>query len=143
MRLWRISNYADLSGKGGLQFSARWHTRGRPIVYTAEHPALALLEVMVQPNIDTLPDTYQLLEIIAPEDIKVEVAEPKEGWEADIAYSRQLGDAWLAASRSALLMVPSAVVPRALNALINPRHPESSRIVVFRAETYARDKRLK
>ena len=47
MRLWRISNRASLSGDGGLLASARWHSRGKRIVYLADHPASALLEVIV------------------------------------------------------------------------------------------------
>ena len=48
MELWRISNYADLSGAGdGLLAAGRWHTRGRRIVYLADHPASALLEMLV------------------------------------------------------------------------------------------------
>jgi len=47
MELWRISNYADLSGAGGLQAAGRWHTRGKRIVYLADHPASALLEMLV------------------------------------------------------------------------------------------------
>ncbi|WP_155836914.1 RES family NAD+ phosphorylase, partial [Paraburkholderia mimosarum] len=43
MEFWRISNYADLRGIGGLRASGRWHYRGQPVVYLAENPALALL----------------------------------------------------------------------------------------------------
>lgn len=28
LTLWRISNYPDLSGKGGLEAEGRWHSRG-------------------------------------------------------------------------------------------------------------------
>jgi RES domain-containing protein len=52
MRLWRISNYADLSGEGGRRAEGRWHERGRPVVYLAEHAALALLETMVHLEIE-------------------------------------------------------------------------------------------
>ena len=52
MRLWRISNHASLTGEGGLYASGRWHTRGQRVVYLADHPASALLEVMVHLEID-------------------------------------------------------------------------------------------
>ena len=48
MRLWRISNYADLAGTGGLVDNARWHSKGRRIVYLADSPASALLELLVR-----------------------------------------------------------------------------------------------
>jgi RES domain-containing protein len=47
MELWRISNYADLSGAGGLRAAGRWHSQGKRIVYLADHPSSALLEMLV------------------------------------------------------------------------------------------------
>ena len=72
MRLWRISNHASLSGDGGLYASGRWHTRGRRVVYLADHPASALLEVMVHLEIDAedLPTHYQLLGVEVPDGLR-------------------------------------------------------------------------
>ena len=69
MRLWRISNHADLSGEGGRRVGGRWHERGRPVVYLSEHPALALLENLVHLEIDSedLPSGYQLLTVDVPD----------------------------------------------------------------------------
>lgn len=50
--LWRISNYEDLQGLGGLYTAGRWHPLGQRVVYLSEHPVLALLEVMVHLEID-------------------------------------------------------------------------------------------
>ena len=36
--LWRISTHPDLRGEGGLRAPARWHSKGRAVVYTAEAP---------------------------------------------------------------------------------------------------------
>ncbi len=73
MRLWRISNHASLSGEGGLYASGRWHTRGRRVVYLADHPAAALLEIMVHLEIDAedLPSHYQLLGVDIPDEMPV------------------------------------------------------------------------
>ena len=73
MWLWRISNHASLSGEGGLHASGRWHARGRRVVYLADHPASALLEVMVHLEIDAedLPSHYQLLGVDVPDGMRV------------------------------------------------------------------------
>ena len=74
MVLWRISNYADLRGMGGLRAPGRWHYAGQPIVYLAEHPALALLEILVHMEIagvGQLPDRYQLLRVEVRDDVPV------------------------------------------------------------------------
>ena len=73
MRLWRTSNHASLSGDGGLYASGRWHLRGRRVVYLADHPASALVEIMVHLEIDAedLPTHYQLLGVEVPNDVNV------------------------------------------------------------------------
>lgn len=65
MKLWEISNYTDLKGHGGLITPGRWHNMGVPVVYLAENPALAMLEVLVNFEIGAheVPDNYQLLEV--------------------------------------------------------------------------------
>jgi len=72
MQLWRISNYADLTGVGGLHASGRWHSRGRRIVYLADHPASALLEMLVHLDRDLIPNSYRLLRVMVPETIASE-----------------------------------------------------------------------
>src|SRR6476646_1268961 len=122
MRLWRISNHASLSGEGGLYAAGRWHTRGRRVVYLADHPASALLEVMVHLQIDAedLPSHHQLLGVDAPDDLpitRIDERELQANWREQAAITRQIGDNWLRAPTAALLSVPSAVVPEARNYL--------------------------
>jgi RES domain-containing protein len=135
MRLWRISNHASLSGEGGLHASGRWHTRGRRVVYLADHPASALLEVMVHLEIDPedLPSHYQLLGIDVPDGMRVMALadhELPEGWRTEVAPIRARGDEWLRAGATALLQVPSVIVPAAANYLLNPAHPDAARISI-------------
>src|SRR6202012_3547007 len=103
MELWRISNYADLSGIGGLRAAGRWHSQGRRIVYLADHPSSALLEMLVHIDRDLIPATYQLLRVSVPEDIAIEAvdAELSVDWRSETMASRELGDRWLDRSTSA------------------------------------------
>jgi RES domain-containing protein len=145
MRLWRISNYADLSGLGGLRYSARWHTRGHPILYTAEHPAGALAEFLVHLDREDIPDTFQLLtfevdDIVTPE--IVEVKRLPRGWINDPRVTRARGDEWLASGRGLLLRVPSSIVPDAYNVLVNPRHADARKMRIARVTKVPLDDRL-
>src|SRR5256885_4428385 len=106
MRLWRISNHASLSGDGGLHASGRWHSRGRRVVYLADHPASALVEVMAHLEIDAedLPTHHQLLGVEVPDDIAtrgVSETELPDGWREQIALTRTRGDDWLRAGATA------------------------------------------
>jgi RES domain-containing protein len=132
MELWRISNYADLSGIGGLRAAGRWHSQGRRIVYLADHSSSALLEMLVHMDRDLMPATYQLLRIVVPADIAVETidAELSQDWRSQTLTSREIGDRWLDRSASALLQVPSAISANGNNYLLNPEHPDAAKIAV-------------
>ena len=95
MELWRISNYADLSGIGGVRAAGRWHSQGRRIVYLADHPSSALLEMLVHMDRDLIPPTYQLLRIILPSAIAIETVRLDElplDWRTEPMANRELGD---------------------------------------------------
>lgn len=127
MKFWRISNYADLEGIGGLKTPGRWHNRGIPVVYLAESPALALLEVLVHFDLgdSEVPENYQLLEIeySGRKGINnLNLSALTDEWQKDYLMSRAIGDEWLSAMKGCFLKVPSALVPNSYNYLFNPRH---------------------
>jgi RES domain-containing protein len=126
--LYRVSNFADLAGKGGELADGRWHTReqGRRIVYLSDHPALCLLETIVHVGReDELPDTYQLLSLDLPNDLIEQVEEKllSEDWRSDPTVTQRIGNSWLLEGRTAGLLVPSVIVPVAHNCLLNPLVP--------------------
>lgn len=141
MRLWRISEWASLEGVGGLSYSGRWHRAGRPIIYMAESSALALLEVLVRLPRDSLPGPYQLLDINAPDNVEV-TAWPADQDHRDMPLTADWGDAFLRSNTSPLARVPSVVAPESWNYLLNPLHPDASRVSVARAERWPWDARL-
>jgi len=143
VNIWRISNHRDLAGAGGLRAGGRWHSPGRAIIYCAEHPASALLEILAHldvANLAALPDGYQLLEIDVPDAVEIESLPLK--WQSDDASTQAIGDRWLASRSSALLRVPSALVPKVWNYLINPSHPAAALLEITTAVRYPFDTRL-
>jgi RES domain-containing protein len=141
--LWRISQHADLSGAGGLYASGRWHTRGQPVVYLADHPASCLLEMLVQgARLDDLPEAYQWLHVDAPDAGVAEVEGLPYQWRDDPAATRRHGDAWLRARATVLLRVPSVIVPASSNYLLNPAHPDAWRCQVTSIVRFPLDPRL-
>ena len=125
MIVWRISNHTTLDGRGGLRASARWHTKGRRIIYCAPNPATALLELLVHAEIDIedFPRLYRLLKIDISYDIAYEtitIEELPTDWTSNVTVTRRVGNAWLGSEKTAVLHVPSAIVPETSNVLINP-----------------------
>jgi len=141
-RVYRVSEHADLSGRGGLIASARWHTLGRPIVYTADHAASAVLEVLI--NLDSrrdLPDEFQLLGIELPE---LDPATPPTDLDPkNRQLTRAWGNDWLARAETALARVPSVIVPQAWNWLLNPAHPGARQTAIAETWRHPWDERLR
>ena len=145
MLLWRISPFHDLNGEGGRLFSARWHFAGIPVVYLAESPAGALLEICANTNADDAPPTYTLLKIAGPEVAMTEIA-PKDlpiNWTTQFEITRPIGTHWLTSQSTAILRVPSALVPETANYLLNPLHPDAAQFYIERTYEYPFDLRLK
>jgi RES domain-containing protein len=145
--LWRISDHSTLDGVGGLGLSGRWHNVGQRVVYCAPNPATALLEVLVHTeiDIDDVPVNFRYLEIDAPDTLSIENVETGglgDSWRTDQGVTRRLGDQWLQSGGTALLRVPSVIVPATWNVLVNPRHPQSGKIHVARTHRHGLDPRL-
>jgi len=56
--------------------------------------------------------------------------------------ARAAGDGWSASNTSALLLVPSVLVPDESNVLINPRHPDAVNIVAATVKRWRYDPRF-
>ena len=130
-----------------MRTPGRWHFRGRRVVYCAQSPAAALLEILVHFEIDIqdLPVRYRLLKIEAPDDVQIErvsVDDLPVNWPQKTEVTRELGEGWLVKGSAALLSVPSAIVPETFNILLNPAHQDAKRIVVVQTGEHAIDPRL-
>lgn len=120
----------------------RWHRKGIPVVYCADHPSTALLEILAHATPSTIPDGYQLIEIDAPDDLSVIDANLSEGWQDDQDATREAGMVFLKDRTAALLRVPSVIMPKAANLLINPQHEAAARISIAEVYRYPFDSRL-
>ena len=137
MRVWRLAlgRYMELDGEGARLYGGRWNSPGTAMVYAATHIALALLEQLVHVSPARLPASFRAFAITLPEEIETEHA-ASDLAVGDLEATRRAGDAWAASLRSAALIVPSVIVPAALdpggigtaerNVLLNPRHPSAA-----------------
>ena len=143
MILWRATRrpFADLSGEGGRLFSGRWHSEGRPVVYTAENAALAMLELRINLDLppELLPPDYVMMRIIVPEDVSIQHSSVSP---ADTESAKLAGDEWLRSEASLLLRVSSAVAPESFNYLVNPHHLEVEQLSIDSVNAFDFDKRL-
>lgn len=151
--VWRISvestNFAanDLTGKGARISGGRWNNVGVPMVYSSMSIALALLETLHYLHSGALPFNRYLVRINIPDAIwntRRELAPLPGGWDAVPSgmVGRLAGDAWAGSLDSALLMVPSVIVPDEQNVLINPRHIDAAAITATTLKRWIYDPRF-
>lgn len=129
LRAWRISAFTGITGIGGHYTDGRWHTRPRHVLYAAEHPALAALEVMAHMRLSlaNIPVTLRLIAIdVAEGALQSPRPSLPRGWQANRPTTQALGNQWLDGGEALLLPLPSAVMPHAWNLLLNPSHPQAS-----------------
>ncbi len=116
------------------------------MVYLAESRALAALELLVHLMAGDLPSRYVFIPLEIP-DTLVEPLDAKrlpKDWRTTPTPTRlrEMGDAWLADGSSAVLRVPSAVVPGEFNFLLNPAHADAANLVIGDSEPFDFDLRL-
>lgn len=152
---WRIASQGpsyqaeDLSGNGGLHTSGRWNSIGSRVVYTASNISLATLETVVHLRANSLPLNRYLVRIEIPDDVwevrRIINESTVPEWNSIPAssYSRSFGDEWLAQRTELLLQVPSAITPEESNILINPLHPDISKISASKVRLFVYDARIK
>ena len=149
IRAWRIVREARaaeaFSGEGARQYGGRWNSPGVAIVYASEHQSLAALETLVH-----LQPRGSLRFVVFPVEFADDLVErlPNEAlppsWRSEPpgAATMQIGDAWAQSGRTAVLALPSIVVPQEINFLLNPLHPAFSRISIKKPIEFSFDPRL-
>jgi RES domain-containing protein len=139
MRAVRLAKreYANLNGKGAAISGARWNSKGKAMAYTASCSALAVVEYLA--HLSMLPSGLMLVLIEIPDTLKMERV---HSIPADAAAFTQIGDEWLDSKASPVLEVPSVLVPRQKNYLINPGHPLFGAISIIESNPFAFDSRL-
>ena len=151
MRVWRICKAEHaataFSGEGALLYPGRWHHAGTPVVYCSESRALAALEQLVHLHRNRLPTGFVCFGVAIPEGLEVtrlRMRDLQTGWRRQPGPPElpDIGTGWAEAGETAVLQVPSAVVPGEHNVLLNPRHPGFARVTISDQEPFASDERL-
>lgn len=118
-----------------------------PAIYCGTSFAVCLLEVLVHANRKSPPSGARCVEAVVPGDVSREVfpEAAHAGWDHpfDVSVAQGFGRDWLAAGRSAVLVVPSVVTGgRDRNVVVNTEHPEAGRIAVGAEGRVVLDPRL-
>lgn len=153
MILWRIATETrqykadDLSGRGAGRNPGRWNEAGQDVVYAAPTAAMAVLETAAHIDDGGLPLNRYLVRLDVPVGVwrkrrELSVSGLPPTWNAIPAGagSVEVGSGWIKSLESAVLLVPSVIVPEEYAVLVNPAHPDAAKIgaAVVRAFEYNR-----
>ncbi len=138
IRAWRIvkSAYAAhaFDGEGSQLYGSRWNSPGLRIVHTSATLSLAVLEILAHlQSVAPLPHYLVFPTDFDPAHIEqVEMSTLPSGWRRSppSAAVQQTGNLWVRRASSAVLAVPSALIPHERNYLLNPAHPDFKRIQI-------------
>jgi len=151
LTVWRLTKarFADraFDGAGARLYGGRWNHQGIAVVYCAASLSLAALELFVHLEASEAPDDLVVLAAEIPSRITIEEMDPAvlpADWQTypGPGSLKHLGTAWARSGRTAVLAVPSVVVPHETNFLLNPSHTDFSEIRLRKPEPFAFDPRM-
>lgn len=135
------------TGEGARLYGGRWNHRGIRVVYLSETLALAALEQFVHVGFEGRYMKYACMHVSMPESISmttVNITELPEGWDETpiSSLTMDIGTAWAKGLKTAVLKVPSAIIPVENNYLLNPQHPEFKQITIDEPQLFGFDPRI-
>ena len=147
MIVFRITTTQWSNSLNGSGYPARWNSRGNMLIYTAESRSLACLENIVHRSGEGNNALYKVMLIELPATLTTEtldVASLNDDWYTtdNYRYCQEIGNKWLNDQRFAVLKVPSVIIKKENNYLINPHHPDFKKIKLLGNEDFDFDKRF-
>jgi RES domain-containing protein len=147
---WRIikqkHSKSAFTGEGARLYGGRWNSPGTAMVYAAESQALAVLEMLIHLDSSELLRKYLLFEVAMDEadvmDLDRSVLPRNWKESPPPAHVQRIGDNWVASEASAVLRVPSTLVPGECNFLLNPKHKNFRRLKIGKPVSFHFDARL-
>lgn len=146
---WRITKRAHasaaFSGEGARIAGGRWNLPGEPVVYSSSTLALAAMETFIHLGEEGLGIAFVYFRIEIPDSVSIARCDrAPRGWRSEPPgdASMRYGSAWLREGKAAVLDVPSAIVQVERNLLLNPRHPDFTKLSISRSKPFAFDPRM-
>ncbi len=134
---------AAFSGEGARRYGGRWNSAGVAVVYTSSSISLAILEWRAHLTQWPAPASV-IIRIEFDASLVWSPAKLPTNWKRWPCpkTTAAVGDTWVRSGRSAVLKLPSAVVPAEFNYVLNPAHAEFGKIRLGRPQVFKADSRL-
>jgi RES domain-containing protein len=148
MIVYRITLEKFANGLVASGNPARWNSKDVKAIYTAGSRSLACLENVVHRSSLGLKEDFRTILIAIPDDLdilKIKISDIDPHWRkySQYPYTQKLGDEWIRRASTAVMQVPSAIIPEEYNYIINPLHKDFNRIQYLGNEPFNFDERIK
>lgn len=150
-KAWRLVRQSLLndafSGEGARLAGGRWNHRDVAVVYTSETLSLTVLEVFV--HLTTIDVKFSLFSIPVeiPDSVALEELSQKDlpaNWREEPPPDsiKDIGTDWYKKGKTAVLKVPSVIIPEEFNYIINPAHKDFRHIKIGKPQQFFLDPRM-
>ncbi len=134
-------------GKGAKENGGRWNKPGTALVYTSGSLSLAAHETFVHLGYDSVYLSFVYIPVDIPEVLAIHALDDSnlpEDWEDEPPpnSTRLIGTEWAASLKTAVMRVPSAIIPGEFNYLLNPNHAHFSHLIIHPAVPFRFDRRM-
>ncbi len=136
----------DLTGIGAKTVGGRWNRKGEALLYTSTSVSLSVLEVLAHIPTAYFPDTMAMATIEVPDNLisAIRIEQLQENWNKIPAPSslQNITSQWVTEGKYLGFKVPSIIVPKEHNLLINPLHSDFKNVKLINVEPFSFDTRL-
>lgn len=147
-RIFKTKHTATWSnGEGAFRSGGRWNLPGTRLLYGAGTLSLAALEMLVNIKSEELLNAYSFAEIQVADQLILPVERFRKlpnDWSGHPPPRtvQRIGSAWVDSMISAVLKVPTVILPGEFNYLVNIAHPDFARIRLGDPRLFRFDERL-
>lgn len=123
------------TGEGARRVSGPWNHQGVPVIYVSDSLALSILEKFVHLGFDGAHMKFVFFSVEIPDSVTVKKLKAEDlphDWRAEPPKdsTKNIGSMWVKAADTAVLQVPSVLVPGNWNYLLNPAHHDFKKISI-------------
>lgn len=151
--IWRLvkRRHADVAdafdGEGARRYGGRWNLPGTRMVYAAQSLSLAALEQFVHLGPEDNHIRFVSFRVEIPDDLRMDELKPDKlpaNWRMEPPQdsTQDIGTRWARSNGSAVLRVPSVIIPAEYNFALNPAHPDLGRIRIGEPKLFSFDPRM-
>lgn len=149
--VWRIDKKKNseitFSGEGASLYAGRWNPKGVRVVYAAQTLALAALEKFVHLQGAAGAISFVNFKIDVPESVEIkhlDLSQLPKNWRSVPAptSTQDIGLIWAQKNETAILRVPSTIIPSEYDYLINPLHTDFASLKISKPLPFSFDPRM-